>query len=152
MADKDKVSLDDLALLAQVRAAVQEYDPVPPNVVAAAKASLTWRTVDAELAVLSEEAAAAESALVRGAPAGPRTLEFRGERLAVEFEETETGLVGQLVPPTEGRITLLGPGGDLGRATADELGCFTLDHPRGDLVRVRCETPDGTLVTEWFRS
>ncbi len=136
----------------ELRAALRHAGAPTPAMRAAGEAAFSWRTVDAELAVLSEESAAAESALVRGAPAGPRTLEFRGAHLAVEFEETETGLVGQLVPPTEGRITLLGPGGDLGRATADELGCFTLDHPRGDLVRVRCETPDGTLVTEWFRS
>ncbi len=70
----------------------------------------------------------------------------------MELEETETGLVGQLVPPTPGEITLLGPDGELGRASADELGCFTLDHRSGDLVRVRCEMPDGALITEWFRS
>jgi hypothetical protein len=136
----------------ELRAALQQAGAPTPSMTAAGEAAFSWRSLDAELAVLSEESAAAQSALVRGAPAGPRTLEFRSAHLSVEFEETETGLVGQLVPPTEGRITLLGPDGDLGRATADELGCFTLDHRRGDLVRVRCETPDGALVTEWFRS
>jgi hypothetical protein len=143
---------DDDRLMEELRAALRQAGAPTPSMTAAGEAAFSWRSVDAELAVLSEESVAAESALVRGSSTGPRTLEFRGVHLSVELEETETGLVGQLVPPTEGRITLLGPGGDLGQATADELGCFTLDHPSGDLVRVRCETPDGALVTEWFRS
>ena len=118
---------------------------------AAGEAAFSWRSVDAELAVLSEESAAAESAMVRGAPTEPRTLEFHGTQLSVELEKTEAGLVGQLVPPTPGQVTLLGRGGPLGQATADELGCFTLDHPSGELVRVRCETSSGALITEWFR-
>jgi len=142
---------DDDRLLEDLRAALQQAGEPTPTMAAAAEAAFSWRTIDAELAVLSEDSAAADPALVRGAPAGPRTLEFQGTHLSVEFEETETGLVGQLVPPTPGRITLLGPGGELGRASADELGCFTLDHPSGDLVRVRCETPSGALITEWFR-
>jgi hypothetical protein len=118
---------------------------------ASGEAAFSWGSLDAELAVLSEESAAAESAMVRGARGGPRTLEFQGSRLSVELEETDAGLVGQLVPPTPGQVTLLGPGGELGGATADELGCFTLDPPSGELVRVRCETPSGALITEWFR-
>jgi hypothetical protein len=135
-----------------LRAALQQAGAPTPSMAAAGEAAFSWRSVDAELAVLTEEAAAAASGLVRGSSAGPRTLQFRGRHLSVELEETETGLVGQLVPPTPGEITLLGPDGELGRASADELGCFTLDHRSGDLVRVRCEMPDGALITEWFRS
>lgn len=118
---------------------------------AAGEAAFSWRSIDAELAVLTEESAAAESAMVRGASTSPRTLEFQGTHLSVEIEEAETGLVGQLVPPTPGQVTLVGPDGALGQAAADELGCFTLDHPSGELIRVRCETPSGALITEWFR-
>ena len=118
---------------------------------AAGEAAFSWGSLDVELAELSEESAAAESAMVRGAPTEPRTLEFHGTQLSVELEKTEAGLVGQLVPPTPGQVTLLGPGGELGQATADELGCFTLDHLSSELVRVRCETPSGALITQWFR-
>ncbi len=142
---------DDDRLLEDLRAALLQAGEPTPTMTAAAEAAFSWRTIDAELAVLSEDSAAADPARVRSAPAGPRTLEFQGAHLSVEFEETETGLVGQLVPPTPGQITLLGPGGELGQASADELGCFILDHPSGDLVRVRCETPSGALITEWFR-
>src|SRR3954467_6554759 len=142
---------DDGGLLGELRAAVQQAGTPTPGMTAAAEAAFSWRTVDAELAVLSEEAAAAESALVRGASTAPRILEFHTAQLSVELEATESGLVGQILPPTPGLVTLVGPGGELGRADADELGCFTLDHPSGDLVRVRCDTPSGALVTEWFR-
>ena len=142
---------DDDRLLEELRAALRQAGTPTPTMAAAAAAAYSWRTIDAELAVLSEDSAAAVPAPVRGAPVGPRTLEFQGAHLSVEIEEAETGLVGQLVPPTPGQITLLGPGGELGQASADELGCFTLDAPAGDLVRVHCETPSGALVAEWFR-
>ncbi len=142
---------DDDALLDELRAALQQAGTPTPLMTAAGEAAFSWRSIDAELAVLTEESAAAESAVVRGGSASPRTLEFQGTHLSVEIEEAEAGLVGQLVPPTPGQITLLGPTGELGQATADELGCFTLDHPSGELVRVRCETPSGALITEWFR-
>jgi hypothetical protein len=142
---------DDEWLLGELRAAVQQAGTPTPGMTAAAEAAFSWRTVDAELAVLSEEAAAAESALVRGDPAAPRILEFRTAQLSVELEQTDGGLVGQLVPPTPGLITLVGRAGELDRTDADELGCFTLQHSPGDLVRVRCDTASGAVVTEWFR-
>jgi hypothetical protein len=137
--------------LEELRAALRQAGAPTPLMTAAGEAAFSWRSVDAELAVLSEVSAAAESEMVRGAPTEPRTLEFQGTHLSVELEETEAGLVGQLVPPTPGHATLLGPDGELGQVTADELGCFTLDPPSGQLMRVRCETPTGALITEWFR-
>jgi hypothetical protein len=142
---------DDERLLGELRAALQQAGTPTPAMAAAAEAAFSWRTVDAELAVLSAEAAAGESALVRGTSTAPRVLEFHTAQLSVELEQTETGLVGQLVPPTPGLVTLVGRGGELSRADADELGCFTLEHMSGDLIRVRCDTPAGALVTEWFR-
>ena len=44
MADLDP---RDRGLLDQVRSALDEHDPVPAAVVEAARASLTWLTVDA---------------------------------------------------------------------------------------------------------
>ena len=43
------LSSEDRLLLEQLRAAAEEHDPVPPHVLAAAKASFTWRTIDAEI-------------------------------------------------------------------------------------------------------
>jgi|1186.fasta_scaffold72552_2 hypothetical protein len=142
---------DDEGLLEELRAAVRQAGTPTPGMTAAAEAAFSWRTVDAELAVLTEEAAAAETSLVRATSTAPRLLEFHTAQLSVELEQTESGLVGQLVPPGPGLVTLVGRGGELGRADADELGCFTLDSAPGELVRVRCDTPSAALVTEWFR-
>jgi hypothetical protein len=142
---------DDERLLEELRAAVQQAGAPTSGMTAAAEAAFSWRTVDGELAVLSEEAAEAESALVRGAPTAPRILEFRASQLSVELEQIDSALVGQLVPPGPGSVTLVGREGELARADADDLGCFTLPHVPAELVRVRCVTPSGALVTEWFR-
>src|SRR4051794_33213017 len=73
----------ETALLAELSEVFGHVDPVPPEVVAAARASFTWRTVDAELAVLAELAFDSlvddtGGTLVRGAAAEqPRLLTFR---------------------------------------------------------------------------
>ena len=65
MSQQPEASFEDQSLLAEVRAAAAEHDPVPADVVAAAKASFTWRSIDAELAELIED-----SALVGAGDAG----------------------------------------------------------------------------------
>jgi len=42
---------------ATLRSVIERADPVPPPVVAAAKASFTWRTIDSELAELVADSA-----------------------------------------------------------------------------------------------
>ena len=68
---------DDDGLLGELRAAVRRAGTATPGMAAAADAAFAWRDVDAELAVLSAEAAVAESALVRGTSTAPRTLDSR---------------------------------------------------------------------------
>jgi hypothetical protein len=43
------LSPEDRLLLEQIQAAAEEHDPVPAHVLTAAKASFTWRTIDAEI-------------------------------------------------------------------------------------------------------
>ncbi|MGK5113658.1 hypothetical protein [Geodermatophilus sp. CPCC 205506] len=140
---------DDL-LLAQLRTAVRQAGTPTPTMVAAGQAAFSWRTVDAELAALSHDSLADESALVRSS-AAPRSLVFEGRELSVELDETDDGLVGQLVPPTSGEAALLGPDGELGQAEIDELGCFCFETSSVGLVRLRCRTSSGVLMTDWFR-
>ena len=118
---------------------------------AAAQAAYSWRTVDAELAALTQDSLTDEAVLVRGGPAVPRALVFEGSDVSVELEHTEDGLVGQLVPPSDGEVTLLGPDGELGHATVDELGCFSFDPAPHGLVRLRCQTATVRMITEWIR-
>jgi hypothetical protein len=142
---------EDRRLLEDLRAAVRSVGAPTPGMMAAAQAAYSWRTVDAELAALTHDSLTDTSALVRGGLAGPRTLVFESESMSVELEQTEDGLVGQLVPPTDGEVTLQGPSGELGHASVDELGCFCFDRTPHGTVRLRCRTSSGVLVTHWVR-
>ncbi len=141
---------DDL-LLEQLRTAVRRAGPPTPTMIAAGQAAFSWRTIDAELAALTHDSLDDESVLVRSGATTPRSLVFEGTELAVELEHSEDDLVGQLVPPTSGEVALLGPDGEeLRTAEIDELGCFSLGRSAAGPVRLRCQTPSGALLTDWF--
>jgi hypothetical protein len=141
----------DDELLQELRGALQE-EPVAESVIRAAQAAFTWRTVDAELELLSLDAAdeLAAGALVRGGgPDVPRSFAFRGERLSVEIEVDGAGIVGQLTPPQPGRVTLVTAEGPQATAQADEIGCFTFPPPAPGPLRLDCQLGGGHFVTEW---
>lgn len=141
----------DDALLAALADATRQAGEPTGTMAAAAEAAFSWRTIDAELAALTYDSMADEAALVRDAGTTSRQLVFEGEALGVELEHTPDGLVGQLVPPASGSVTLLGPAGELASAEADELGLFRFDEaPRGP-VRLRCVTEGADILTDWVQ-
>jgi hypothetical protein len=121
-------------------------DPVPAHVVSAAKASLSWRDPDAQLAALVEQHGLAE---VRGESA---MLTFEAGSLTIELEVRAGSLVGQLVPPQTARVRLDHDRGDPLWTTADALGRFAFDPvPRGH-ARLTCYPDSGGAVrTAWAR-
>jgi hypothetical protein len=141
----------DDELLQELRAALQE-EPVAESVIRAAQAAYTWRTVDAELELLSLDTSdeLTAGALVRGdGPGGQRTFAFRGERLSVEIEIDGAGIVGQLTPPQPGQVTLVTAAGPQATVQADEVGCFTFPPPTTGPVRLDCRLGADHFVTEW---
>src|SRR5262249_2454771 len=111
----------DEELLRELRAALAESS-VDESLIRSAQAAFSWRTVDAELEVLGlVDAFHDGDALVRdnGGADARRTLTFQGERLSVEIEIDEEGIVGQLTPPQPGEVTLVTPGGPQATAQAD---------------------------------
>lgn len=139
------------ALWHELRAALQESE-VDESVVRAAQAAFTWRTVDADLELLGLDAGSGpkDGALVRASgPGGPRTLMFRGERLSVEIEIDETGIVGQLIPPQPGQVTLVTADGPQATTEADDVGCFALPPPMAGPLRLDCRLGDDHFITEW---
>ncbi|MFF5261069.1 hypothetical protein ACFY4C_19190 [Actinomadura viridis] len=163
--DGDARDLDPL--LERVRAACQALDPLPAEVLAAARAALRWREPGAELAELSGDHGTRPEALagaVRGAedgtdPAdGPRTLTFTARGVLIEIEVSGTGpardVVGRLAPPVPARVRVRHPALVPGRpeTSADRAGQFTFAGlPRG-LVSFAFLVPDGTsIVTSWVR-
>jgi hypothetical protein len=141
----------DDELLQELRSALQE-EPVAESVIRAAQAAFTWRTVDAELELLSLDTSdeLTAGALVRGGgPAAQHSFAFHGERLIVEIEVDGAGIVGQLTPPQPGQVTLVTAEGPQATAQADEVGCFTFPPPAPGPLRLDCRLGADHFVTEW---
>ena len=149
---------DDELLFLQLRELATRFDPAPPEVVAAARASFAWRAADLELADLELAQLVYDSAVddqvlvgVRSA-GGPRQLTFEAPGLTVEVEVDPDGhsLVGQLVPPQPARLEVRHPGGSI-TVDADERGLFTTPNLPPGPVSLRCPNGSGTgaTTTEW---
>jgi hypothetical protein len=143
---------DDDALLNELRGALAE-EAVDAGMIEAAQAVFTWRTVDAELEVLGLDAEAAGTVPARGAGPGAesaRRFKFRGERLSVEAEIDEEGIVGQLIPPGAGQVTLVTADGPSAVTRTDEVGGFALPPPPLGPIRLDCRLGTDHFVTEWI--
>jgi hypothetical protein len=155
----DEVLLaDDEPLLAELRALGRLVDPVPERVVFAAKASLSWLTVDAELAELTYDSALDERRLevVRG-HGGARMLTFEAPQLTIEIQVSDAGserrLVGQLVPAQPAAVLLVRHSGGTTEATTDPDGRFRIEPVPAGPIALSCrlgEDPEpATVQTEW---
>jgi hypothetical protein len=141
-------------LLAELRDVIDRVDPVPDRVLAAARASFAWRTIDAELAELTADSLDNPLAGVR-TNGSARLLTFEASGVEVEVEVADTGstrrLTGQLVPPSAARITLRWASGSI-ETSADEMGRFTLDGVAAGTVSLAILQPGAThpVVTSWI--
>jgi hypothetical protein len=132
---------EDAALLDELRDAGR-LDAPSAEMIAAAKSSFVWRTLDAELAELVYDSVLEESALagVRSSQP-PQLLTFEAPALTIEIEAAATGsrrrLVGQLVPPQPGHVEVRHTGGTV-TVDADEMGRFTADDLTPGPVSLRC--------------
>jgi hypothetical protein len=140
----------DTALLRALGRAVEAHDPVPADVVAAAKASYTWRTIDAELAELSFDSLLEDSVQVRGHDQ-PRLLTFEGASVTIELvvvaEAANRKLEGQLVPVQRAMVEVVHTGG-VESAQADDSGRFRADTLGAGPMRIRVVPDAGNRVTE----
>jgi hypothetical protein len=141
-------------LLAELAAALHEAASVPPHLLAAAEATLTWRTVDAELAL----AELVFDSACDPAPAGPtrsggsvRTLAFHGTDIALEIEVSQAGIVGQVIPGNGGQVTGMDMHGVFDEAPIDDAGCFVLRAPPPGPIRLRVATGARIVGTSWVR-
>jgi hypothetical protein len=148
-------SADD-ALLAELSAAVAAHDPVPAALLDAAKASLTWRTIDAELASLAFDSNVDESpVLVRGPASDEQLLTFETAELAVDLQVSKRGagrrLVGQIAPAGVAEIEVRTGSGVVVTITSDELGRVpAVDVPAGSLsLRILRAGETNPIVTDW---
>ena len=140
-------------VLSRLRDLASRLDPVPADVVAAARAAFITRTLDAELAELVFDSWVDEHALagVR-ASSGSRMLTFDGAGLSVEVQVNQSApsrLVGQVVPPQQATVEVRQQRGSV-TVAADDLGRFEADVVPGP-VSLRCRPAAGTaIVTDWI--
>jgi hypothetical protein len=139
----------DDSLIEDLRALFAKDDPVPPLVVDAARSSLGWRRLDADLAELLSDSALEEAglALARGT-AAVRSVSFGAGELTIDVElhgeGDERRLLGQLAPPAGATVELQFAGGDSEpvRAAVDELGRFRVALRPASAFRLRVGVPD----------
>jgi hypothetical protein len=147
---------DNDALENRLRSVIGHVDPVPSGLSDFARASLTWRTVDEELAELMRDSAdEGAEVLVRSAGAGgPRQLSFESPRVGIELEVVEIGprlrrLEGQLLPPGAAMVTLERPGEDGFSVQADDLGRFVVEGLRAGVVRLHVLLRGMQIAVPW---
>jgi hypothetical protein len=141
----------DDALMRELGAALREAQ-AEESIVRVGQAAFAWRTVDAELEIigLDADSVPAGAGRVRGGQSrSPRTLIFRGERVSIEVEIDEAGLVGQLTPSGPGQVTLITVDGPQATALTDEVGGFTLPPPAPGPMRLECTFGADHFLTEW---
>jgi len=143
---------DDVRLLADLNSLYENDDPVPEEVLEAARGAFAWSDFDAQLArLLDEESLSGRAVRATG---DQHLLTFEAEQLTFVVEATELAdgrkLVGQVVPAGPRELGLESAGGGSASTEVDELGRFSLPQLPAGPARLRCELPDGTrVVTEW---
>lgn len=136
----------DEVLLAALRDALAADLTPPPEVVAAAKQTWTWRTVDTELATVAGDRADGTLRLTRDEPAGAgrREMVFEAPGLALHLRLQTSGrgvlLVGRVEPPRSGEALVAHPDGWL-RADVDEAGRFAAGPLPDGPLKVRLGFP-----------
>lgn len=146
--------LADDGLVRALDAAWHTPDQTPPEVLDAARAVYTWRTVDAELADLIHDSRLEAPALagLRAEEADLRTLSFAAPGLTIELGVSPTALVGLLVPPGPAEVTVRLDGDATSTVPVDEDGCFRIAPLPAGRFSLACRTSGGRqVVTSAFR-
>ena len=144
---------DDLALLADLSAALEGAAPAPEEFVVAALGALAWRSIDADLALaeLTFDSARDPARAIRTrSHAAARTLAFSGGGVSVDVEVTAAGITGQVIPAGAGRVSCQTAAGTFDETTTDAVGCFVLRAPSTGPVRLHVRSGGRAVATSWI--
>ena len=141
----------DRQLLDQLRAALDEADPVPDAVVDAAKGSLTWLTVDAELAALAADSDLSSTGVRSSGNSRVLTFECSTGVVVVEITsyDGQRRIVGHADRPAQ--LVIRHRSGAIDLET-DEHGRFRAEGVEAGPVSLRCaflDSPQTPIVTSW---
>lgn len=139
---------DDDALLAALTDALHP-EPVPDDVMRTAVAGYAWHDVDAELAALTYDSVADDSALTRtrAESAILRALTFETGDVTFELEARPDGLAGLLVAPDGSELELQPSKGETTAVDVNRYGYFTIAPIPDTPFRLRCRLPDRRIVS-----
>ena len=110
---------------------------------------LTTLVETTRLASLTFDSALESVPGLRSGSGQPRVLIFTAARLSLELEVMADVVVGQIVPPGPGEVVVETPDGTTFGVEADDIGLFDFAGLPHGQIRLRCQTPDGNLVTDW---
>lgn len=139
--------------MAELRTLGAFHDPVPAEVVLAARSAIAYLRMDAELAELTDSAPADAQMAGLRAVGAPTLLLFEADGFTVEIELFHVSggrlLGGQLTPPYPGRVVIRHGGGTL-EVVADEVGRFLAENIAPGPLSLQCAVGGRTIETDWF--
>jgi hypothetical protein len=139
--------LEDDELLAGLRRAAGHYDPVPRQVLEAAKGAFALRTLDDELADLLFDSLLDDDLVgVRGGIT--RQLTFGVGDVTIDLDVEADELVGQVSPAATVGLAVETPD-DAVMVEVDDRGRFFATRPTTGPFRLRLSLDDRQLTTEW---
>lgn len=144
---------DEDGLMVELRALNALYDPVPTEVVFAARSAIAYRRMDAEIAELIQDAPAEPQMAGVRAVGAPNVLIFDTDGFTVEVElldiEDRRCLLGQAIPPQAGRVVVRHGGGAVD-VVVDPVGRFRAENIEPGPLSLRFSFGDRTIETDWF--
>ncbi len=142
----------DEAMFAELGDVIREFAGAPPPAsIAAAKEVFTWRTIDAELALLTFDSLVDEPAnAVRSGNDVPRVLTFEAGSTVVDAElsvvDGTRRLMGHLSPARVAELELTTESDRL-MASVDARGRFSVDLPHATTrIGMHIHFDDGTSI------
>jgi hypothetical protein len=143
---------DDEHLFADLKTALEEAEVVPRRFVEFGRAAFAWHNIDAELADLTYDSSSPAvdsepaTALRAAQDATLRALTYATTDLVIEVEITTDAVLGQVLPPHQGTVSIYQAAGRVAEEVLDETGFFAFRPVPGGSFRLRCLTNSGIDV------
>lgn len=143
---------DDDQLFDALTDAANAAGPAPVDVVAAAKAVFTMRSLDAELALATRGSRDDDQSSGTSRPGAVpiRSLVFGSDEITLDIDVLPETLVGQISPAHAGRIVVSSRGDEGVQGEIDEDGMFIVARGAPGEVQFRVEPKDVPgFETQW---
>lgn len=147
MSDDDVVDLTE-------RLRATDADPPPAELLAAARAAYSWRTLDTDLCRPAYDSLLDEALTPVRGELTARLLRFEAGDVTLDLEVNPEGdartLVGQVTPPQATELTVRHGVSEETSVTSDGLGRFVVDDVRRGPMSVRVALASRSpLHTDW---